>query len=409
MIQLLGGERLIAGSKIKLIRRGNDIVIETVPDIGQKPEGANKAFKGSVVVGSESYGGQGDIRASGNLRIRGYSEFLGEVRAKKGINVGLATGAGTGDIRASGNIIAKYGGSNATIGDVGHGSSFAAFAHLSAFSTGAYALLSQSDGATYLNAASGKFIYFRINNITGMQMDAQKLYIGDDANANMTQGLTINQGANDNEILALKSSDVAHGITGVTETDTFAHAQKLDAVGGGLHLQGLTDGGETNKRAVLIAGILGQTADTTKSTAARGIIELNGSVKSGTSHTGPAANSNLVTVGDNASGTTRFILDSDGDSHQDVGTAWTNFDSYDDTALLNSLARHVSRPEDPIKEEFRDWVTYNRPALEQAKLVSFNEDGHHFVNMSKLTMLLVGTVRQQGARIESLERRLLAA
>ncbi|MAH47768.1 hypothetical protein CMI37_18245, partial [Candidatus Pacearchaeota archaeon] len=36
-------------------------------------------------------------------------------------------------------------------------------------------------------------------------------FMNDTANGNMTQGLTINQGANDDEILALKSSDVAHG------------------------------------------------------------------------------------------------------------------------------------------------------------------------------------------------------
>src|SRR3990167_7980648 len=45
-------------------------------------------------------------------------------------------------------------------------------------------------------------------------------YINDEANANVTLGLTINQGANDDQILALKSSDVAHGVTAIAETDT---------------------------------------------------------------------------------------------------------------------------------------------------------------------------------------------
>jgi hypothetical protein len=95
--------------------------------------------------------------------------------------------------------------------------------------------------------------------------------------------------------------------------------------------------------------------------------------------------------------TTRFILDSDGDSHQDVGTAWTNFDDYDDAGLLTDLSLAVSRPGDPIREGFGEFLKYNRAALERAKLVTFNDDGHHFVNMSKLAMLLTGAVRQQAA------------
>jgi hypothetical protein len=48
-------------------------------------------------------------------------------------------------------------------------------------------------------------------------------------------------------------------------------------------------------------------------------------------------------------------------------------------------------------------LKYNREALERLKLVSFNDDGHHFVNMSKLAMLLTGAVRQQAQRLQHLE------
>ena len=43
--------------------------------------------------------------------------------------------------------------------------------------------------------------------------------------------------------------------------------------------------------------------------------------------------------------------------------------------------------------------------MEKAKLVTFNDDtdGRAFVNMSKLTMLLVGAVRQMAAEIEHLK------
>ena len=42
---------------------------------------------------------------------------------------------------------------------------------------------------------------------------ASEVFIGDTAAANVTTGITINQGAADNNIIELKSSDVAHGTT----------------------------------------------------------------------------------------------------------------------------------------------------------------------------------------------------
>ena len=104
--------------------------------------------------------------------------------------------------------------------------------------------------------------------------------------------------------------------------------------------------------------------------------------------------------------TTRFILDADGDSHQDVGTTWTNFDDEDDIELLTDLSVSVSRPSDPIRSSFADFLERNRKRLEELKLVTFNQDGHHFVNMSKLTMLLVGAVRQQAERVRQLDERI---
>jgi hypothetical protein len=133
-----------------------------------------------------------------------------------------------------------------------------------------------------------------------------------------------------------------------------------------------------------------------------------GKLKSGTGAGNLGANANILAVLNND--TARFILDADGDSHQDVGTAWTNFDAFDDAALLTDLSLAVSQAGDPIREGFGEFLKYNREALERLRLVSFNDDGHHFVNMSKLAMLLTGAVRQQAealqmqmGRIERLE------
>ena len=58
----------------------------------------------------------------------------------------------------------------------------------------------------------------------------------------MTIGITINQAANDNEILTFKSSDVAQPVTTETEADTFGLFKKEAALTGGLGIYGYSDG-----------------------------------------------------------------------------------------------------------------------------------------------------------------------
>lgn len=226
-------------------------------------------------------------------------------------------------------------------------------------------------------------------------------WFNDTANARMTLGVTINQGANTDEILAFKNSGVDHGIITYAETDTFANFISQAADQGGLGITGYS-------MATLALQLQGAatTATTTKSTAGLGATVIVGALKSGTNLTTLGADANILAVRDYA--TTRFILDADGDSHQDVGTAWTNFDEHDDIALLHQLAAHVTRADDPLRERFGHWLETNRAPLQAARLVSFNDDGHHFVNMSRLSMLLAGAVRQLGDRLQLAEQRLAA-
>lgn len=214
-----------------------------------------------------------------------------------------------------------------------------------------------------------------------------------------TSGI-IDQGAGDGEILTFRSSDVAHGMTTWTDTSTYGHCSKVDGTVGGLLIRGYS---ETEQGLVCQSFVT--TDSSVRSTAATGAIHFTAHLKNLTSITDMAADKNLVVFRNN--GTTRFILDSDGDSHQDVGTAWTNFDTHDDVALLNLLSAHITKPDDPLRESFRGWLEQNRGELESTRLVTFNDDGHHFVNMSRLSMLLVGAMRQVGARVEALEQRLL--
>jgi len=145
------------------------------------------------------------------------------------------------------------------------------------------------------------------------------LWVNETANINMTQGITINQGANDDEILAFKSSDVNHGITTVGETDTYGFMQKASVNTGGVAFIGLSDGG--NSQTIVLEGIQGSTVDTGKTTGDYGVIRLAATLKSGTGRTSVGADGNLVTIDNNT--TTRFIFDAEGSGHADV--EWVAF------------------------------------------------------------------------------------
>lgn len=214
--------------------------------------------------------------------------------------------------------------------------------------------------------------------------------------------LTINQGTDDGDIVTLKSTgDIAHGMTSETDTDAYFTIRKLSGLVGVAQLRGFS----TGSRALDIRGSCSG-VDTAKAVTSDAPVCINGDLKSGTGVGSLTANANIMTVRNN--GSAKFIFDADGDSHQDIGTSWTNFDLFDDVEVLNALAAHVTRLDDPIRASFRTWIEQPeyRHVLQKYKLVTFNDDGHHFVNMSKLTMLLCGAVRQMGARFAEAMRRL---
>ena len=127
-----------------------------------------------------------------------------------------------------------------------------------------------------------------------------------------------------------------HGITGAAEADTYLSIKKHDGDSGGARIQAFT---ESDDALVLFSCHLSD--NTAKSTSAVGSIVCDvykGNVTSGNTDT-PGSNSNLMTIRNGGVGV-RFIFDADGDSHQDVGTAWTNFDGEEDAQVCRSVA-HV--------------------------------------------------------------------
>ena len=225
------------------------------------------------------------------------------------------------------------------------------------------------------------------------------IFINDTSNANMTQGLTLNQGSSDNEIISLKSSDIAHGMTDVTETDTYGFVYKHSPGSGGMVVEGLSE----SSSGLVLHGT-GTSEETAKTTGTSGAIILQSRLKSGTTRGLLSADANLVVIKNH--NTVRFIFDADGDSHQDVGTAWTNFDAYDDIALLDALSVEVSKPDDPIKAMLAEYINTHKDVLEKNRIVTFNEDGHHFINWSRANMLVIGAIRQLGREVTHLKEQL---
>jgi hypothetical protein len=233
----------------------------------------------------------------------------------------------------------------------------------------------------------------------------ESVFINDTANTKMTVGLTINQGAADNEILAFQSSDVTHGITNFTETDTYGEVKKLAATGGGLSIRGLSDA-DYLYSALGLFGILGGTAQVGKATSASGlgVIRLTAGVANGTGAQAVGSNGNLVSI-DNYD-TVRFIFDAEGSGHADV--EWTTFDTYDDVALMDAVQSVAVGRMTPARYGANS-LYYNKEYLESTGIIGkdswHEEDGkpRQMVNFTKLSMLHHGAILQIGDAIKALE------
>lgn len=210
-----------------------------------------------------------------------------------------------------------------------------------------------------------------------------------------TNGLILDQLTADDEIASFRSTDVAHGMTTIANDNTFGAIKKYGATTGGINFTGYT----SSTVGMGLRGVV-TTEDGTRSTAAVAPIMLSGAFKSGTTSTTMSADKNVVVITDGTNA--RFIFDSDGDSHQDVGVAWTNYSTHDDPGLLTNLSVLVSKPDDPIRGMFGEILEENKQELIDLKLVKFNEDGHHFVNMSKLLMLTVGAAMQNARKLDAM-------
>lgn len=140
---------------------------------------------------------------------------------------------------------------------------------------------------------------------------SSKIFVNETDDANITAGLSLNQGSADDTILSLKSSDVAHGVTTLNETDTYGAFLKSTAASGGLKIRGFTEATD----ALLLMGVY-TTDDTAKSTSGRAAVEVWGQKKSVATTQDPGANANIFGIFKNTAPAALWLCDVEGDTWQ---------------------------------------------------------------------------------------------
>lgn len=165
--------------------------------------------------------------------------------------------------------------------------------------------------------------------------------INEDTNTDMTTGLTVNQGSSDDEILALKSSDVAHGVTNIAETDTYGMMRKSDADGGCLSIEGFVDTGAANDTAALYLSGTGQSNDTSSGAAAQGFVNIVGYLRSGSGRVNSSDDdANILVIRNGSSTVHRFTVGGDyhpsGDVYFLTGTGIIHADGVVDGQYLRA-------------------------------------------------------------------------
>jgi hypothetical protein len=208
-------------------------------------------------------------------------------------------------------------------------------------------------------------------------------YIGDTSNAKMTVGLTINQGANDDEIFCLKSSDVSHAMTDFAEADTYGTLSKLNTSGlyGILQVTGYS---ESTMALYLVGRATGENTDTA-TTALSPALAMS-CISSGTGVAATVASANIFCVRN--FGDTKFIVKGDGDIYYD-GADQGAYDAFDDALACQDLSYNLSNQLGKV-------LKYNKEKLHKMGVIAhtIHDSGKEdiFISRKGMDMLQLGAI-----------------
>ncbi len=247
------------------------------------------------------------------LRLSDDSDTLG-IFIEDGGKVGIGTASPTTELTVAGDLTVYDAWAYLYLHDSNHGAGSAGHIY---FKTDEPAEVARIVGQQAIDPGTRGNLIFQVNDggAAVSYVNPLALYgtglvtIYDTSNAKMTIGLTINQGGNDDEILAFRSTDTAHGITDVAETDIFGDVSKYHATIGGLLVRGFSDW----TVGIQLLGS-GDSADTAKGTAALAPCMLIGAMKSAAGLGLVGANGNVVVIRN--WNTAVWLVDEDGDTWQ---------------------------------------------------------------------------------------------
>jgi len=405
-IAIAAGIRAVAQATFTCAVNNTDLIFYT-----GKSEAATEKFRftadGELGIGGANYGTDGQVLTSaGACQPPAWEDAAGGARCV----------SGTTD--------------NAIISFVNSGSTFAAEANLTFDGTTLNVAHANGIHITPGSDADANLLMVKVSGCPAFTWDESEssfafndtVQIGTAGNANMELGLSMHQGGLDSEIFSLKSSDVAHGITCLTETTTFFAVKKgHPAQGGATFLIG-SDGTVGWRSQIIITGC----ANTSKDSGGVGIIDLRTgrAAASGGGYQAVNSNGNLMslTCYDGTNNYNRFLWDAEGSAHAEV--EWTTFDDYCDIELLRGVHGAMTPCYAPTyKETFGRDMLYNLEKYEELGFVGKNsmnwqtrEDGRvqlrGMVNTTSMMMLHHSTIIQMAdrfnARLDGIETQLKA-
>jgi len=239
------------------------------------------------------------------------------------------------------------------------------------------------------------------------------IYMNETANGQQTLGITINQGAADNEVMTFKSSDVAHDGTAFSnESDTFGMFKKVSAAEGGLYMQGFSEG--TSGIGAISHHETQPSTSPATSTSTSSYIYYASCYDGSYGYDANSLVWGLRRITDGGSWRSIMFIDEDGDIHLDGSSNDSVFDEDDDAMLCRSLDLMRS-PNKTIRTTFDQWTQNHKTTLEDAGIISKidpdNPDhwedgnlGEPMINITQLQRLHNGAIWQQRAMFETMKQ-----
>ncbi len=233
------------------------------------------------------------------------------------------------------------------------------------------------------------------------------IYVGAiNANANQTIGITLHGSTTEGEIFTLKTSSMTHGMTAITETDTYGLIRPWDNPLGGMTIAGLADGAQV--RGLSLLGYT-QSQTTTQTTSTIGVVTLAAFDADGTGVQDLGSNGAILAIRNNA--TTRAIFVGNGRLFLNDTTLVDIPDYEDDGMLLHGLRASLQDHKTEFYKRNREFAEHARPVLERLGIIEYNdgpgEDGRAFIDVQGLQFLTIDAVQQLYDRMNRYESVLL--